>query len=92
MKPTNGSWRVYETYIKVKGKWKFLYRAVNSDGNTIDFMLSAKRDRKAAKKFFRKVLGSNHNKMARMITNDKNAAYPRAIDELKSEKKLFKKV
>jgi transposase, IS6 family len=92
LKPINDSWRADETCIKVKYEWKYLYRAVDSDGNTIDFMLSAKRDRKAAKKFFRKALGSNHNQMARMITNDKNAAYPRAIDELKSEKKLFKKV
>ena len=48
---TNDSWRVDETYIKVKGKWTYLYRAVDSDGNTIDFMLSKKRDKKAARKF-----------------------------------------
>ena len=52
LKPTNDSWRVDETYIKVKGKWKYLYRAVDSNGDTIDFMLSSKRNRKAAKKFF----------------------------------------
>ena len=61
LKPTNDSWRVDETYIKVKGKWKYLYRAVDSDGSTIDFMLSAKRDRIAVKRFFNKALGSNHN-------------------------------
>ena len=55
-------------------------------------MLSAKRDRKAAKRFFKKVLGSNHNQMPRVITVDKNASYPIAIDELKNEKKLSKKV
>jgi len=48
-RPTNDSWRVDETYIKVKGKWKYFYRTVDSDGDTIDFMLSSKRDRKAAK-------------------------------------------
>jgi IS6 family transposase len=42
LRPTNDSWRVDETYIKVKGKWKYLYRAVDSDGDTIDFMLSSK--------------------------------------------------
>ncbi len=47
--------RVDETYIKVKGKWKYLYRAVDSAGNTIDFMLSAKRDKRAAKRFFCKL-------------------------------------
>ncbi len=83
LKPTNGSWRLDGTYIKVKGEWKYLYCAVDSDGNTIDFMLSAKRDRKLAKKFFKKALGSNQNQMPRVITIDKNAAYPRAIDELK---------
>ena len=54
LRQTNDSWRVDETYIKVKGKWKYLYRAVDSDGSTIDFMLSAKRNRKAAKRFLKK--------------------------------------
>ncbi len=53
---TNDSWRVDETYIKVKGEWKYLYRAVDSTGNTIDFMLSAKSDAQAAERFFRKAL------------------------------------
>ena len=44
LRPTNDSWRVDETYIKVKGKWKYFYRAVDSNGDTIDFMLSAKRN------------------------------------------------
>jgi transposase-like protein len=92
LRPTNDSWRVDETYIKVKGKWKYLYRAVDSDGDTIDFMLSAKRDRKVAKRFFKKALSSNHNQIPRVITVDKNPAYPPAIDELKNEKNLFKNV
>src|SRR5438045_3571789 len=44
LKPTNDSWRVDETYIKVKGEWVYLYRAVDSDGNTLEFRLSAKRE------------------------------------------------
>ena len=56
LKPTNDSWRVDETYIKVNGDWKYLYRAVDSEGNTLDFMLSARRNKKAAKRFFKKVL------------------------------------
>ena len=48
LKPTNDSWRVDETDIKVKGEWKYLYRAVDSSSNTLDFMLSAKQDSKAA--------------------------------------------
>ncbi|MNI02828.1 hypothetical protein D3C73_557180 [compost metagenome] len=52
LKPTNDSWRTDETYIKVKGQWKYLYRAVDSMGKTIDFMLSENRDMPAAKRFF----------------------------------------
>ena len=92
LRPTNDSWRVDETYIKVKGKWKYLYRAVYSDGDTIDFMLSAKRDRKAVKRFLKKALGSNHNQMPRVITVDKNPAYPIAIHELKNGRILPKNV
>jgi hypothetical protein len=51
LRPTNDFWRMDETYIRVKGEWKYLYRAVDSNGNTIDFMLSAKRNKKAAKRF-----------------------------------------
>ena len=52
LKPTNKSWRVDETYIRVKGKWTYLYRAVDSAGASIDFLLSARRDAAAAKRFF----------------------------------------
>ena len=55
LRPTTNSWRVDETYIKVKGEWKYFYRAVDSNGYTIDFMLSAKRNSKAVKRFFKKV-------------------------------------
>lgn len=51
LKPTNDSWRIDETYISIKGVWKSLYRAVDSAGNTLDFMVSAKRDGKAAARF-----------------------------------------
>ena len=68
---TNDSWRVDETYIEVKGEWKYLYRAVDSAGNTLDFMLSAKRDGKAAARFFRKVLKAQHTHTPRVITVDK---------------------
>ena len=49
LRPTDDSWRVDETYVKVKGEWKYLYRAVDSTGNTVDFMLSGKRDKKSCK-------------------------------------------
>lgn len=91
LKLTNDSWKVDETYIKVKGKWKYLYRAVDSEGNTLDFMLSARRNKQAAKRFFKKVLKAQHNRQPRVINLDKNAAYPPAIEELKSEKVLEEK-
>ena len=90
LKPTNDSWRVDETYIKIKGVWKYLYRAVDSEGNTLDFMLSAKRDGKAVARFFRKVLKAQHTKTPRVITVDKNAAYPVAIDALKADETIKK--
>ncbi|MGG2065173.1 IS6 family transposase [Bacillus sp. S14(2024)] len=88
LKKTNDSWRVDETYIKVKGQWMYLYRAVDSEGNTIDFYLSKTRDHKAAKRFFKKALRSFHVSIPRVITVDKNPAYPVAIEELKKEKKM----
>jgi transposase-like protein len=90
LRPTNDSWRVDETYIEVKGEWKYLYRAVDSLGNTLDFMLSAKRDAQAVERFFRKVLKASHNLEPRVINVDKNAAYLKAIDELKSDQSLCK--
>jgi transposase, IS6 family len=53
---TNGSWRVDETYLRVKGEWVYLYRAVDAFGHAIDFLLSPKRDAAAARRFFRKAL------------------------------------
>ncbi|WPX97452.1 IS6 family transposase (plasmid) [Candidatus Bandiella woodruffii] len=58
-KPVNGSWRMDETYIKVKGRWVYLYRAFDKCGDTIDFMLRAKRDKRAAKAFFKKAIKSS---------------------------------
>ncbi len=92
LRPTNDSWRVDETYIKVKGKPKYLYRAVDSAGNTLDFLLTAKRNAATAKRFFRKMLKALHTQTPRVITVDKNAAYPKAIDELKADQELSKKV
>jgi IS6 family transposase len=85
MMKSNDSWRTDETYIKVKGVWKYLYRAVDSNGNTIDFLLRAKRDQIAAKRFFQKALKAPHTVTPRVITVDKNAAYPPAIQQLKDD-------
>src|SRR6266699_539133 len=109
LKATNDSWRVDETYIKIKGTWTYLYRAVDSEGNTLEFLLSPTRDAEAAKRFFLKALHSiaasapqvcpaeepvteptatadpdTIRSAPRVINVDKNAAYPKAMAELKA--------
>ena len=74
-----------------KGRWIYLYRAVDSHGQTIDFLLSAKRDAEAAKRFFRKALAQPHTVNPRTITVDKNAAYPKATAEMKKDGQLWRR-
>ena len=66
----------------------YLYRAVDSEGSIIEFHLSKTRDKQAAMDFFKKALGSNHVSIPRVITVDKNPAYPIAIEQLKKEKSI----
>jgi transposase-like protein len=87
LKRANKSYRVDETYIdetyidiEVKGQNKYLYRAVDSTGQTVDFLLAAKRDTAAAKRFFEKVFSSSSNPVPRVINEDKNSAYPAAVE------------
>ena len=82
---TTDSWRVDETYVKVKTVWMYLYRAVDWQGNTLEFLLSPTRDAEAAKSFFAKTLAAPHTTAPRVINVDKNAAYPRAFKELQAE-------
>jgi IS6 family transposase len=79
----NRSWRVDETYCRVAGKWTYLYRAVDSSGATIDFLLSAKRDAVAAKRFLQRALRSLGHPGPRVINVDRNPSYPKAISELR---------
>jgi transposase, IS6 family len=88
LRPTNDSRRVDETYIRVKGKWVYLYRAVDSTGATIDFLLSAKRDAAAAECFLAKALGGENHPAPRVINTDEHAGYPPAIMRLKAEETL----
>ena len=85
LRSTNDSWRVDETYVKVKGQWMYLFRAVDSEGNTVEFMLSAKRNATCAKRFFRKALRARHTVQPRVINVDGNAAYPKAMRKLKKQ-------
>jgi len=84
LKTTPDSWRVDETYVKIKGVWMYLYRAVDSQGKTLEFLLSPTRDAQAAKSFFSKALAASHTVSPRVITVDKNAAYPKAFNEMKA--------
>ncbi len=88
---SNGSQRVDETYVRVKGRWMYLYRAEDSRGQTIDFLLSAKRDANAAKRFFRKALEQLHTVNPRTITVYKNPPYPCAITEMKEDGELWRR-
>ncbi|WP_207462788.1 IS6 family transposase [Azospirillum sp. SYSU D00513] len=90
LRMTTGSWRVDETYVKVKGRWIYLYRAVDARGQTVDFLLSAKRDAAAARRFFRKVLKQAHTVNPRTVTVDKNAAYPSATRAMKKAGELWR--
>ncbi|HRB28856.1 MAG TPA: IS6 family transposase [Nitrosomonas sp.] len=83
-RPVGGSWRMDETYIKVKGVWKYLYRAVDRDGKTIDFLLTAKRDKAAAKRFFDKAMQANG--VPEKVTMDKSGANKAAIDEISANR------
>ncbi len=85
---TNDSYGVDETYIKIKKQWHDLYRAVDSTGATLDFMLSANRDADAAERFFRQVLHASHTCTPRVITVDQHAAYPPAFEALQQESML----
>jgi transposase, IS6 family len=86
LKSTNKRWRVDETFVRVKGKWAYLYRAVDSTGATIDFLLSAQRDAAAAKRFFQKALRSPDHPTPRVINVDQSPCYPPGVKQLKERR------
>ena len=88
LKLSSASYRVDETYVKVGKQWKYLYRAVDKEGNTIEFMLSAKRDVSAAKRFFKKVMRADHRRLPFSISVNKHASYPEAFTSSQEAKVL----
>jgi transposase-like protein len=86
LKMSGASFRVDETYIKVGKSCKYLYRAVDKDGQTIKFMLSAKRDVSAAKRFFKKMMRAEHRRLPFSISVDKNAACLEAFSASQEER------
>src|SRR5256886_12360699 len=85
LKPTNDSWRMDETSVRVEGQWRYLYRAVDSSGATLDFLLSATQDAEAAKRFLTKALGRENHPAPRVIHTDGHGAHPPAMAQLKTD-------
>lgn len=81
--PVGTSGRMDETYLKVQDQWKYLYRAVDKEGQTIDFPRTAHRDKKAARRFFKKVLGQHG--LPEKVALDKSGANTAALDALQEE-------
>ncbi len=86
LKLAGASYRIDETYVKVGKQWKYLYRALDKEGNTIEFMLSAKRDIPAVKRFFQKMMKADHRRLPFSISVDKHASYPDAFTASQEEK------
>jgi transposase-like protein len=82
-RPVGLSWRMDETHIKVTGQWKYLYRAVDRDGDTVDFLLAAKRDMAAARRFLERAI--NLHDVPEKITIDKSGANTAAIESVKAD-------
>ena len=89
LKMTCDSWKIDETYVKIKGKWHYLYRAIDKQGDTLDWMLSNQRNKKAAKRFFKKLLGNKHTVDPRVINVDKSPTFPPALSELQAANNGF---
>ena len=85
LKPTTKSCRVDETCIRIRGEYRYLFRAVDREGQTIDFLLTARRDARAAKRFFRKAPSDPGNPHPRVINVDQNPSYPAAAEALNAE-------
>ena len=84
-RPVGSSWRMDETYVRISGAWKYLYRAVDKAGATVDFLLTVKRDRKAALRFLREAI--RHNGKPEKITVDKSGANLAAIESHNTDHK-----
>ena len=90
LRPCRGPWHVDETYVRVGGQWRYLHRAVDGTGQTVDFRLSAKRDKKAAKRFFRRALARENTRNPRTVVTDRLKSYPGALREMKRDRELWR--
>ena len=90
LRPCRGAWHVDETYVRIAGDWHYLYRAVDDTGQTADFLLSAKRDMHAARRFFRRALGRSHTPSPRTIITDRLGGYRGALRAMKRDGELWR--
>src|SRR3989442_1097967 len=88
LKYTTTTWHMDETYVRIAGRWVYLFRAVDSHGDTVDFYLSETRDREAAKTFLQKALSNPDNRTPRVLCMDRCRIYPAAIRDLRAEGRL----
>jgi len=89
-RPVGKSWRMDETYIRVKGEWRYLYRAVDKDGSTIDFLLRAHRDKTAAWRYFEKSIAQNG--VPATVTIDKSGANLTALEAINDDRETPVKI
>jgi transposase-like protein len=89
LKLTHGNWHVDETYIRIKGVWHYLYRAVDAAGQSVDFRLSKHRDTLAAVAFFENAILRPHNDSPEILIVDRNPSYPIALELLKKSGKAL---
>ena len=88
LKPKGSTWHIDETFVKIAGRWMYLFRAVDAIGQTVDFYLSETRDREAAKCFLQRALMNPDNRPPHVFARDRLRAYPAAIRELQNEGQL----
>ncbi|EMP1179983.1 IS6 family transposase [Morganella morganii] len=89
-RPISQKWHIDETYIKIKGQWRYLYRAIDSTGHTVDFLLTAKRDVTAARRFFKQAISRHPCPLT--VTLDKSGSNRKAIDSFNAGFKRYKPV
>jgi transposase, IS6 family len=85
VKQKSSTWHMDETFVRIAGRWRYLFRAVDSHGQTVDFYLSETRDREAAKRFLKKALANPDNRAPHVFARDGLRSYPAAIRELQKE-------
>jgi transposase, IS6 family len=85
VKQKSSTWHMDETFVRIAGHWQYLFRAVDGQGQTVDFYLSETRDREAAKRFLKKALANRDNRPPRVFARDGLRSYPAAIRELQGE-------